>query len=112
MKKRPIILYTCMIIVDTLIISYLPANTLLQIFSSVVLMAPISLGICALADYRKHDFRFSILDVFICLPFLFLIIDYLIWNGWVRIVTNIFVVLFSTVGVHTSLNIKIKNLTN
>ncbi|MCF1796547.1 hypothetical protein LZE18_05190 [Lactobacillus mulieris] len=47
-----------------------------------------------------------------CIPYILLLVGYLIWSGWVTIIANIMIVIFSTVGIYTSLNIKFKNLTN
>ncbi|KRL63130.1 hypothetical protein FC23_GL001069 [Lactobacillus psittaci DSM 15354] len=51
-------------------------------------------------------------NVLICIPYVLLLVDYLIWSGWVTIIANILIVVFSTLGIYTSLNVKIKNLTN
>ena len=106
MKKRPIVLYTCMIIFDTLVISYLPAGTIFQILGSVTLISPIIIGMYAIANFKRDDFRFSLLNALICIPYVFLLVEYLIWSGWIRIVVNIMIVIFSTVGIYAYLSLK------
>ncbi|WP_269255500.1 hypothetical protein [Lactobacillus mulieris] len=95
-----------MIIFDTLVISYLPAGTIFQILGSVTLISPIIIGMYTIANFKRVDFRFSLLNALICIPYVFLLVEYLIWSGWIRIIVNIMIVVSSTVGIYAYLSLK------
>ncbi len=105
-KERSFLLYFFMIIFDTLVISYLPAGTIFQILGSVTLISPIIIGMYTIANFKRVDFRFSLLNALICIPYVFLLVEYLIWSGWIRIIVNIMIVVFSTVGIYAYLSLK------
>ncbi|APT14275.1 hypothetical protein CYJ89_06115 [Lactobacillus jensenii] len=65
-----------------------------------------------IANFKTYVIRLSWWNVLICIPYVLLLVDYLIWSEWVTIIANILIVIFSTLGIYTSLNVKIKNLTN
>ncbi|EEU20690.1 DUF6007 family protein [Lactobacillus mulieris] len=101
-----------MVILNTLIISRLPDNSLLQILCNIALCVPSTIGMYKVANFKTQVIRLSWWNVFMCIPYILLLVGYLIWSGWVTIIANIMIVIFSTVGIYTSLNIKFKNLTN
>ncbi len=101
-----------MVILNALTISYLADTTLFQILCNIALCVPSTLGMYRIANFKTHVIRLSWWNVLICIPYVLLLVDYLIWSGWVTIIANILIVVFSTLGIYTSLNVKIKNLTN
>ncbi|WP_224786494.1 hypothetical protein, partial [Lactobacillus jensenii] len=76
------------------------------------LCVPSTIGMYRIANFKTYVIRLSWWNVLICIPYVLLLVDYLIWSEWVTIIANILIVIFSTLGIYTSLNVKIKNLTN
>lgn len=93
----------CIIIIDILVLSYLPADNLFQIFCGVCVLFPIAAGVYI---FKKVKCSFSALDALFTAPYVFLLIDYLVWDGILRILTNLFIIFFSTVGLYCYINSK------
>ncbi|KAA9263945.1 hypothetical protein F6I21_06920 [Lactobacillus jensenii] len=55
-----------------------------------------------IANFKTYVIRLSWWNVLICIPYVLLLVDYLIWSEWVTIIANILIVIFSTLGIYTS----------
>lgn len=90
--------YFLIVGIETLGFYYLPTGNLFQIFCSATILISLAFGLCA---FDKRICKFSILDVLICIPYVSLMVNYLIWDSFLRIITNILVILLSSIGLYS-----------
>lgn len=95
--------YFLIIGIETLGFYYLPTDNLFQIFCSTTILIHLAFGIYA---FDKRICKFSILDALICIPYVSLMVNYLIWEGLLRISTNILVILLSAIGLYSYVSSK------
>lgn len=93
----------CIVIIDTLGCFYLPFDTFPQFVCSISILIYLALGIYAFENGRC---RFSVTDALTCVPCILLMINYLIWDSLLRIITNIFIISLSTMGLYCYINSK------
>ncbi|EFS08989.1 hypothetical protein HMPREF1381_03284 [Enterococcus faecium R501] len=46
------------------------------------------------------------LDALICIPYVSLLVNYLIWDSLLRIITNVLVILLSSIGLYSYMSSK------
>lgn len=88
---------------DVIVLSILPSDTVLEIFTSVTLLFPLSLGLI-LPDLR--GLHFSFLDVLVCLPYGLLVTAYLRWTTSIEMIGNFFILGVSLFGLYAYINTK------
>lgn len=91
------------VFIETLEFYYLPSDTLLQIFCSAGILIHLAFG---MYTFKRANCSFSWLDTLTCTPYMLLLANYLIWDNWLRSITNIILMVFSTMGLYGYLNSK------
>lgn len=94
------------VITDLLVLSILPADTVLQIVTSATILFPLSLGI---QMFSIHGWHFEILDVLLCVPYILMLGLYLKWTSIISILGNLFILTVSASGVYGYINTKKKS---
>lgn len=89
--------------IETVGFYYLSNNNLFQIFCSATILIYLAFGVCT---FDKRICKFSLLDALICIPYVSLMVNYLIWDSLLRISTNILVILLSCIGLYSYVNTK------
>ena len=88
---------TLIAITDVLVLSILPADTVLQMVASVAVLVPISMGIQFLSTPHWY---WDGLDVLLCVPYVLLLGLFLNWTSVINIIGNVFVLIVSAAGIY------------